>query len=151
MKIILTESTFNRLMKESKPRALPNNVLKNENGEPMVFYHSYEDEDHSDYADMIWLSTNKKFSQEFGNMTDMYYACPKKPYILPGDELQYDDGTVVMFEGEPAGIGYLDAVDYEYIDWLTSNYDAIMTKNGNFLVVFSKRVLIPIKQKKWAT
>ena len=89
-------------------------LLSDENGDPIVFYHSYEAEDNLD-ADMIWLSISEKFSKEFGENTDVYYLNVRKPYITVDGVLRDADGNVIMFEGEPAGIGYLDAIPEKYL------------------------------------
>lgn len=117
-------------------------LLSDDNGSPIVFYHSYEDEDNLD-ADMIWLSISEKFSKEFGENTDAYYLNVRKPYITEDGVLRDADENVIMFEGEPAGIGYLDAIPEKYLLWYIDNFDCVMDVDMEFVIVFDRDCLVP--------
>lgn len=121
-----------------------NTLFSDKDGNPIVFYHSYEDEDNLD-ADMIWLSSNEEFSQEFGDNTDEYYLSIRHPYITKEDGVLRDwNGDEIIFEDEPAGIGFLDAIPQIYIDWFMNNFDAVMDPDGYFVIVFDRDNLVAI-------
>ena len=112
-------------------------VLVDESGEPIVFYHSYE----SEYGDshdprLIYLSKDRDFSEEFGDVTDRYYVKLKNPYYDPDGIIKDDDGNPFMFEGEPTSLGFLDA-DPEAMEYLEENgYDGGFDEDYEFVVVF---------------
>ena len=111
-----------------------------------IFYHSYDGEPDLD-ADMIWLSTDKEFSKEFGENTDAYYLNAKTPYITDEDGILRDsEGNDINYQGEPASIGYFDAIDEIYQIWFMDNFDCVMTPSGDFTIVFDKNVLVPVKK-----
>lgn len=117
------------------PYYVSENLIKDDNGNPLTFYHSYDEDNDSD---MYWLSTNYEFSKEFGDKTIECYIKSENPKVFKDGILRYEDGSPVMFDDEPATIGYLDAVEDEYIEYLMDNYDCIMDDNGEFTVVFSR-------------
>ena len=122
-----------------------NDLITDENGNPYIFYHSYYRKDDSDK--MYWLSTNYEFSKEFGDKTVECYIKSNSPKVFEDGILRYEDGSPVMFDDEPASIGYLDAVDDDYIEYLMDNYDCIMDDTGEFTVIFSRDNMIT--DKKW--
>ena len=94
-----------------------NTLYSDENGNPIVFYHSYEGEDDLD-AEMIWLSTDEEFSKEFGDNTDEYYLFITHPYVTKEDGVLRDEnGDEIIYEDEPAGIGFLDAIPERKLLW----------------------------------
>ena len=114
----------------------PANASKvlDENGEPMVVYHSY---DNSNYdSGLVYMSADKNFSGEFGSNIDAVFVNIRNPYIAKDDILRDAEGNVIMFEGEPATIGYLDSLPSDYILWLQSNYDGVIGDSNTFVVAF---------------
>lgn len=144
-RITLTQSQFKALVAEEMNRAASPNIISDENGDPMVFYHSYDI--HNYDSSLIYLSTDEEFTKEFGGDTEAFYICSERTYVTEDDEYLRDkDGNVIMYEGEPATIGYLDSIDEEYLDWFRENYDCMMDREGMFTVVFDKSSLIPIER-----
>ena len=80
----------------------------------------------------------------FGSRTDAFYISSNRPYVTEDEYLRDSDGNLIMFEGEPASIGWLDAIPEEYLEWFKDNYDCMMDVNGTFAVVFDKGNLIPV-------
>lgn len=122
-------------------------IIRDKNGKPIVFYHSYESKNGGSLdSNMIWLSADKEYSKEFGDVMEKYYVRVQNPLILEDDDiLRYEDGSEVWFEGEPASIGYFDAVDEEYQYWVMNNYDSIISKDLYIIIVFDVNNLITIK------
>ena len=122
-----------------------NTLYSDENGNPIVFYHSYEGEDDLD-AEMIWLSTDEEFSKEFGDNTDEYYLNITHPYVTEEDGVLRDEnGDEIIYEDEPAGIGFLDAIPESKLLWFMNNFDAVMDPDGTFTIVFDRDKMVTIK------
>ena len=122
-----------------------NTLYSDENGNPIVFYHSYEGEDDLD-AEMIWLSTDEEFSKEFGDNTDEYYLNITHPYVTEEDGVLRDEnGDEIIYEDEPAGIGFLDAIPESKQLWFMDNFDAVMDPDGTFTIVFDRDKMVHIK------
>lgn len=122
-----------------------NTLYSDENGNPIVFYHSYEGEDDLD-AEMIWLSTDEEFSKEFGDNTDEYYLSITHPYVTEEDSVLRDEnGDEIIYEDEPAGIGFLDAIPESKLLWFMNNFDAVMDPDGTFTIVFDRDKMVSIK------
>lgn len=101
----------------SRPNRLENcSKMVDEFGRPQLYYHSYDYENYD--SGLIYFSTDREYSEEFGENTEAFFLNCRKPYVATDGILRYEDGTEVMFEGEPATIGYLDSVDEEYVMWL---------------------------------
>lgn len=136
----IISEVLNRFINESNEQ-----IIKDRNGKPIVFYHSYEFENGGSLdSNMIWLSANKNFSKEFGNTMGEYYLKVQNPLVLDDDILRYEDGSEVWFDGEPATIGYFDSVDEEYQNWVMNNYDSIIGSDSYIVIVFDPNNLIPI-------
>lgn len=122
-----------------------NTLYSDENGNPIVFYHSYDGEDDLD-AEMIWLSTDEEFSKEFGDNTDEYYLNITHPYVTEEDGVLRDEnGDEIIYEDEPAGIGFLDAIPESKLLWFMNNFDAVMDPDGTFTIVFDRDKIVTIK------
>ena len=122
-----------------------NTLYSDENGKPIVFYHSYEGEDDFD-AEMIWLSTDEEFSKEFGDNTDEYYLSITHPYVTEEDGVLRDEnGDEIIYEDEPAGIGFLDAIPESKQLWFMDNFDAVMDPDGTFTIVFDRDKMVPVE------
>lgn len=116
--------------------------LLSQNGQPIVFYHSFYDDDED--ADMIWLSTNEDYSREFGDTTVKCYLRVERPYI---DEVLRDSqGNEIIFDGEPASIGYLDSIPESDLLFLIDNYDCIMDPTGYITVVFDRDAMVDVEE-----
>lgn len=122
-----------------------NTLYSDENGNPIVFYHSYDGEDDLD-AEMIWLSTDEDFSKEFGDKTDEYYLSITHPYVTEEDGVLRDEnGDEIIYEDEPAGIGFLDAIPESKLLWFMNNFDAVMDPDGTFTIVFDRDKMVLVK------
>ena len=122
-----------------------NTLYSDQNGNPIVFYHSYDGEDDLD-AEMIWLSTDEEFSKEFGDNTDEYYLIITHPYVTKEDGVLRDvNGDEIIYEDEPAGIGFLDAIPERKLLWFMQNFDAVMDPDGTFTIVFDRGTMVPIE------
>ena len=121
-------------------------LYSDESGRPIVFYHSYDGEDDLE-SEMIWLSTNEEFSKEFGENTDAYYLKTSRPYMY----VTREDGILrdlnereIMFDGEPAEIGFFDSIAYSERLWFEDNFDCVMDPDGVFTIVFDRDKLVPV-------
>ena len=141
----LNEYGFKSLIVERVKNIL-NGIISDEDGHPIVFYHSY-DVDESYNSGLIYLSSDREFSSEFGDNTDAFYISSNRPYITEDEYLRDSDGNLIMFDGEPASIGWLDAIPEEYLEWFKDNYDCMMDDDGVFAVVFDRDNLIPVNKK----
>ena len=108
--------------------------IVDENGEPRVVYHSYDNENYD--SGLVYMSANESFSQEFGENTDAVFVNIRNPYTTEDGILRDADGNEIMFDGEPASIGYLDSVSDDYISWLQGNYDGVMDGDFEFVIAF---------------
>lgn len=108
--------------------------IVDENGEPMVVYHSYDNDNYD--SGLVFMSADKDFSEEFGSNIDAVFVNLRNPYIAKDDIMRDAEGNAIMFEGEPATIGYLDSLPSDYILWLQSNYDGVIGDSNTFVVAF---------------
>lgn len=127
--------TAQRMVMEAAKAAMPNTKVVDENGNPLVVYHSYDNENYN--SGLVFASADESYSREFGDNTDKVYINLTNPYITEDGILRDANGNEVMYEGEPASIGYLDSVNDDYLNWLQSNYDGIMDKDMEFVVAFN--------------
>ena len=127
-----------------KSAIIESELYSDESGRPIVFYHSYDGEDDLE-SEMIWLSTNEEFSKEFGENTDAYYLKTGRIYVTEEDGILRDENNVeIMFESEPAEIGFFDSISDDEQIWFEDNFDCVMDPDGVFTIVFDRDMLIPV-------
>ena len=89
---------------------------------------------------------DEEFSKEFGDNTDEYYLNITHPYVTEDDGVLRDEnGDEIIYEDEPAGIGFLDAIPESKLLWFMNNFDAVMDPDGTFTIVFDRDKIVPIK------
>jgi len=105
-------------------------------GNPLLLYHAHSDNGGFYDSGLVFYTTDEDYASEFGDEIDAGYLKLMKPYVTKDGILRKDDDSVVMFEGEPAAVGYLDSIPEEDLDYFMSNYDGVISENGYMVVSF---------------
>ena len=101
-----------------------------------MLYHAHSDNGGFYDSGLVFYTTDEDYAAEFGDEIDAGYLKLMKPYVTKDGILRKDDGSVVMFEGEPAAVGYIDSIPEEDLDYFMSNYDGVISENGYMVVSF---------------
>ena len=119
---------FNKWFKGSK--------VVDKYGDPLLLYHAHDDNGGYYDSGLVFYTTDKNYASEFGDEIDAGYLKLMKPYIAKDGILRKDDGSMIMFGGEPASVGYLDSISEEDLDYFISNYDGVISEDGYMVVSF---------------
>lgn len=130
---------FKAFFKDSK--------VVDENGEPVKLYHGTQSGALFDVfeGDVTYLSSSPQFAGEFGELMDPIYASIKNPYDFSkqSDGYYHDAaGKLVQgLDGEPIGIGYLDAEPAIVDELRARGFDGAIDGEFEFVVSFDNRQL----------
>lgn len=87
---------------------------------------------------MMYLSADRKFAGEFGDVTE-YNVKIDKPYDFDGGGYKYEDGSVALDQhNEPITIGYLDAHPEIVDDLIRRGYDGAIDGEDFIVSLFPK-------------
>lgn len=107
-------------------------------GKPLLLYHASESDGLGGYygSGMVFYTTDKNYASEFGDIIDKGYLKLTHPYITKDGILRKDNGEEVVFDGEPAAVGYIDSIPEDDLSYFISNFDGIISEDGYMVVSF---------------